>query len=158
MTSDIVEKVASFATWIETRQHVSNLTPSTRLYYEQPNRNSSRSNAGFRASNKLRLAHACRRCSVRSHPARREDVSSSELVPKEFQGKIANCAIALGMAHRMAQNPMAVVQNLYCPRQAIVVSAVRHRVPNQCGKFSPLRFRIIGDGDDKSCTAWARGA
>lgn len=83
--------------------------------------------------------------------------SSSELVPKEFQGKIANCAIALDMAHRMGANPMAVVQNLYIVHgkpswsAQFVIACL-----NQCGKFSPLRFRIIGDGDDKSCTAWAK--
>jgi hypothetical protein len=83
--------------------------------------------------------------------------SSSSLIPDTFKGNIANCTIALEMAHRMGANPMAVMQNLYIVHgkpgwsgQFIIACL------NQCGKFSPIRFRIIGDGDDKTCTAWAK--
>lgn len=83
--------------------------------------------------------------------------SSSSLIPDTFKGNIANCTIALEMAHRMGANPMAVMQNLYIVHgkpgwsAQFIIACL-----NQCGKFSPIRFRIIGDGDDKTCTAWAK--
>jgi len=39
--------------------------------------------------------------------------SISALVPKEYQGKPMDCAIAVDMANRMGVNPMMVMQNLY---------------------------------------------
>jgi len=82
--------------------------------------------------------------------------SQSILVPKDFQGNLANCTIALEMAHRMGANPMAVMQNLYIVHgkpgwsAQFIIAAV-----NQCGKFSPLRYEISGTGDDRQCIAWA---
>lgn len=83
--------------------------------------------------------------------------AGSSLIPEQFKNNVANCTIALEMAHRMGANPMAVMQNLYIVHgrpgwsAQFIIACL-----NQCGKFSPLRFRIIGDGDDKTCTAWAK--
>lgn len=82
--------------------------------------------------------------------------SASDLVPEQFKGKPANCTIALEMAHRMGANPMAVMQNLYIVHgkpgwsSQFIIACV-----NQCGKFSPLRFEITGEGDKRTCIAWA---
>lgn len=82
--------------------------------------------------------------------------SSSDLIPEQFRGKVANCTIALEMAHRMGANPMAVMQNLYIVHgrpgwsAQFIIACL-----NQCGKFSPLRFDVTGEGDKKSCVAWA---
>lgn len=82
--------------------------------------------------------------------------SGSSLVPKEFQGNVANCTIALEMAHRMGASPMAVMQNLYIVHgkpgwsAQFIIAAV-----NQCGKFSPLRFDIGDSPDGLRCVAWA---
>ncbi len=82
--------------------------------------------------------------------------SSSDLVPDAFKGKIANCTIALEMAHRMGANPMAVMQNLYIVHgrpgwsAQFIIACL-----NQCGKFSPLRFEMTGEGDKRTCIAWA---
>ena len=83
--------------------------------------------------------------------------ASSSLIPDTFKGNIPNCTIALEMAHRMGANPMAVMQNLYIVHgrpgwsSQFIIACL-----NQCGKFSPLRFRIVGDGDNKECVAWAK--
>lgn len=82
-------------------------------------------------------------------------LSKSTLVPKEFQGNLPNCLIAYDMASRLGANPLMVMQNLY----------VVHGKPswsgsficgmiNSCGRFKPLKFRIEGEGDDRSCVAW----
>lgn len=83
-------------------------------------------------------------------------LASSELVPKEFQGKIANCVIALEIANRIGASPLAVIQNLYIVHgkpswsSQFIIAAL-----NSTGKFSPVRFTMEGEGDKKTCTAWA---
>ncbi len=83
-------------------------------------------------------------------------LASSELVPKEFQGKLANCVIALEMANRIGASPMAVLQNIYIVHgkpswsSQFIIAAL-----NATGRFSPLRFHITGEGDKKVCVAWA---
>jgi len=83
-------------------------------------------------------------------------LASSELVPKEFQNKLANCVIALEMANRIGASPMAVLQNLYIVHgkpswsSQFIIAAL-----NSTGAFSPLRFSISGDGEKKTCVAWA---
>lgn len=83
-------------------------------------------------------------------------LSSSSLVPTIYQGNIANTFIALEMATRTGSSPLAVMQNLYIVHgrpawsAQFVIAAL-----NACGKFSPLRFEIAGEGDKRTCKAWA---
>jgi hypothetical protein len=78
-------------------------------------------------------------------------------VPDAFKGNIGNCVIALEMAHRMGANPMAVMQNLYIVHgrpgwsAQFIIACL-----NQCQKFSPLRFRMSGEGENYQCIAWAK--
>jgi hypothetical protein len=64
--------------------------------------------------------------------------------------------IALELANRTGSSPMAVMQNLYIvhgkPTWAaqFIIAAM-----NSCGKFSPLRFEMTGEGDDLACKAVA---
>lgn len=85
--------------------------------------------------------------------------SKSSLVPKEFQGHIANCSIAAHMAMRMKADPLMVMQNLYVVHgrpgwssQFLIATF------NQCGKFSALRYEF-NDAKPGSmeygCRAWA---
>lgn len=84
--------------------------------------------------------------------------SASTLVPKEYQGNIANCIIALEMANRMGASPLMVAQNLYVVHgrpgwsaQFLIASF------NQCGRFSAIRYEWSGTKgkDDWGCRAWA---
>lgn len=83
---------------------------------------------------------------------------ASALVPEGFRGKenIPNCLIALEMAQRIGASPMAVMQNLHVIHgrpswsSTFIISAL-----NSCGRFSPLRFEMSGEGDKRTCTAWA---
>jgi hypothetical protein len=83
---------------------------------------------------------------------------TSTMVPKEYQGKenLGNALIALEMAQRVGASPMAVMQNLNVIHgrpswsSAFIIAAL-----NSCGRFSPLRFRVDGEGDKKVCVAWA---
>ena len=83
-------------------------------------------------------------------------LSSSSLVPTIYQGNVANTFIALEMATRTGSSPLAVMQNLYIVHgrpgwsAQFVIAAL-----NSCGKFSPLRFEMTGEGDKRTCKAWA---
>ncbi len=87
-----------------------------------------------------------------------KDFASSDIVPQRFQGKAANCMIAVNMAVRMQADPLMVMQNLY----------IVHGTPgwsaqfliscfNQCGRFDPIQYEFSGqEGTDEwGCRAFA---
>lgn len=82
----------------------------------------------------------------------------SSMVPKQYQGQgnIGNCIIALEMAQRIGASPFAVMQNLDVIhgspswRSQFVIASL-----NSCGRFSPLRFKVEGEGDTRTAIAWA---
>lgn len=84
--------------------------------------------------------------------------ASSTLVPKEFQGNVANCMIALNLAQRIQADPLMCMQNLFIVHgrpgwsaQFLVATF------NQCGRFSALRYEFFGEKgkDSWGCRAWA---
>ncbi len=85
-------------------------------------------------------------------------LAKSTLVPKDYQGNVANCMIAMEMAQRVNANPMAVMQNIYIIHgkpswsSQFIIAMI-----NGCGRFSPLRFEIYGtpqDLDSMGCRAY----
>lgn len=85
-------------------------------------------------------------------------LASSTLVPKEYQGNLPNCVIALNMAQRVGADPLQVMQNLYVVHgrpgwssQFLIATF------NQCGRFSAMRFEFFGETgkDSWGCRAWA---
>lgn len=80
-------------------------------------------------------------------------LASSQLVPKEYQGSIPNCTIALEMSARIGCSPLMCMQNLYIVHgkpswsSQFIIAAV-----NNTQKFSPLRFNIA-DAGEKTVTA-----
>jgi hypothetical protein len=84
-------------------------------------------------------------------------LSSSTLVPKDFAGNVANCAIALNVAKRTRLDPLMVCQNLAIihGRPSWSATALIGMI-NASGKFSPLRFVFDSDEAPTSCYAVAR--
>jgi hypothetical protein len=86
-------------------------------------------------------------------------LAQSQLVPKQFQGKVADCCIALEMAARIGASPFQVLQNIYIVHgkptwsATFLVAAI-----NACGRFSPLRYRQTGEKgtDSWGVIAWAK--
>lgn len=85
-------------------------------------------------------------------------LASSTLVPKDYQGQLANCVVALNMANRLGADPLMVMQNLHVVHgrpawssQFLIASF------NQCGRFSALRFEFFGETgkDSWGARAWA---
>ena len=85
-------------------------------------------------------------------------LTSSNLVPTTFQGdaNIGSAMIALEISQRLQASPLMVMQNLNVIHgrpawsSQFIIAAL-----NSCGRFSPLRFDVTGEGDDKTCLAWA---
>jgi len=83
-----------------------------------------------------------------------KSLASSTLVPPQFQGQagFANCLVALEIAHRMRMSPFVVVQNLHIIHgrpswsSQFIIGLI-----NGCGRFSPLRYEISGEGDSMAC-------
>lgn len=72
--------------------------------------------------------------------------ATSSLVPKQYQGNVGNCMIALNMAHRMKSDPLMVMQNL----------VLVHNVPtfeakfaiacfNATGKYTAIKYKTVGE-------------
>lgn len=88
-------------------------------------------------------------------------ICASSLVPENFrgQGNICNAVIALDMANRLGANPLMIMQNIYIVygkpawSAAFLISCV-----NKSGKFSPLRYKKIGEKgtDSYGYYAWAK--
>lgn len=84
--------------------------------------------------------------------------TQSNLVPKQYQGNLPNCMIALDMAQRIGANPLMVMQNLYVVHgtpswsSKFLIATV-----NTCGRYSTLRYEWCGTKgkDDYGCRAWA---
>lgn len=70
-------------------------------------------------------------------------LSTSSIVPKDYQNNVSNCAIAVDMAMHLGTgiSPLTVMQNLVIVQgrptwsAAFLISCV-----NTCGRFSPLRY------------------
>lgn len=83
-------------------------------------------------------------------------LSSSSLIPKEYQGSVQNTMIALEMANRIGASPLMVMQNLYIVHgkpswsSSFIIAAL-----NSSRRFSALRFELDGEGEEYGCTAWA---
>ena len=85
--------------------------------------------------------------------------SSSSLVPKEFQGNLANCAIGIDIAKRLGASPFMVLQNIDIIhgrpsfRATFLIAMV-----NAAGRFEPLQFKMEGDENkpNRSCVAWTK--
>lgn len=83
-------------------------------------------------------------------------LSSSALVPKRYQGNVADCMIAIGMAKRMHCEPLMVMQNLdIIQGKPSFSSTFLIALINSSGIITgPLAFDVKGHGDTLECTAF----
>ena len=81
-------------------------------------------------------------------------LSSSTMIPAQYQNNIPNTLVALEMAHRIGASPLMVMQNLHIIHgrpswsSSFIIAAL-----NSCGRFSAINFETSADG--KACTAVA---
>lgn len=83
----------------------------------------------------------------------------SEIIPQAYKNNLPNTLVALEMANRMGESPLMVMQNLDIihGKPAFNGKFTISRI-NTCGRFTPLRFRYEGEGDNRTCVAWAKDA
>jgi len=83
--------------------------------------------------------------------------SESSLVPQQYQKNVGNVLIAQNMASRMGADPLMVMQNLYIVHGKPGWSAqFLIACFNSCGRFSSIKYRFGGEGDDYGCVAYAK--
>jgi hypothetical protein len=87
-----------------------------------------------------------------------EVFSKSQLIPKSFQGKVADCMIAVQYASELGVSPMQFLQNAYVINgKPSIQSSFAIALANQSGILSGgINYTMEGDGDQKKCTAWAK--
>lgn len=85
-----------------------------------------------------------------------QSLAASTLIPKDYQKNLPNCLVAMEIAERIGMSVLQVMQNLYIVHgrpswsSQFIIAAI-----NTCGRFNPLQFKIAGEGDHKSCVAYA---
>ena len=81
--------------------------------------------------------------------------AASDMVPKQFQGNIGNCVIALNLAERMGTDPFMLMQNIYIVHGKPGIEAkLAIALVNATGKFTPLQYQY---NDNRSaCYAHAK--
>lgn len=86
-------------------------------------------------------------------------LSSSALIPKEYQNNIPSTMIALELANRTGVSPIMVMQNLNVIQgKPSWSSSFIIAVINSYKKFTmPLNFRLSGEGEKRSCVAFTTG-
>jgi len=74
-------------------------------------------------------------------------LSSSTMIPAQYQNNIPNTLVALEMAHRIGASPLMVMQNLHIIHgrpswsSSFIIAAL-----NSCGRFSAINFETSADG------------
>lgn len=83
-------------------------------------------------------------------------LAESTLVPAQFK-KIENCIIAVEVAKKLNTDAFSVMQNMYVVHNKVSWSSQYIiGLINNSGKFSGLNWKITGEGDNKTCIAYAR--
>ena len=89
-----------------------------------------------------------------------EFLSKADIIPKQYQNNLSNCAVALNMAQRMGADPLMVMQNLYVVYGRPAWSAqFLIATLNTKGEFSKLRYEWSDEKDKTKnsfgCRAYA---
>lgn len=85
-------------------------------------------------------------------------ICHAKFVPEDYRGEagMPNVVIALEMSNRIGATVFSVMQNMYIVNgrpswsSTFIISAI-----NASGNFSPLRYKLEGEGDNRQCIAWA---
>jgi hypothetical protein len=84
-------------------------------------------------------------------------LSKSTIIPATYQNKPENCIVAIEFAQRIGCNAMMVMQNLdIIQGKPSWSSKFMTAVANECGRFSPVRYKMTGTKgqDDWGCIAY----
>ena len=83
-------------------------------------------------------------------------LSSSTMVPDHFRNNVGNCMIGLNFAGRVGLDPFMVLQKMYIIKgRPGIESQLMIALINKSGRFSPLKFRLSGEGKQRQCACYA---
>lgn len=85
-------------------------------------------------------------------------LAASDLVPKQYQGNVANCIVALELSVSLGASPLMVMQSLNVIHGRPSWSAqFLIATVNTCGRFSPIRYKFTGElgKPNRGCAAYA---
>lgn len=84
-------------------------------------------------------------------------LAGSDIVPEQYRNRIDNTMVALEMSNRMQVSPLMVMQNLdIIHGKPAFNSKFTAAMVNSCGKYTSLRYRFTGEGDKRTCVAFAK--
>jgi len=82
--------------------------------------------------------------------------TKSTMVPEHFRNNIGNCLIALNYASRVGVDPFMVMQKMYVIHgKPAVETQLQIALFNASGKYTPLKYKLSGEGDKRQCVAFA---
>lgn len=80
--------------------------------------------------------------------------ASSKIIPKDFQGNVAHCFQVIEMSKHLGVPEMIAFQHCYIIHGKASFSAVfMISCFNTCGRFTPINYEFMGEGDTRSCRA-----
>lgn len=83
-------------------------------------------------------------------------LSTSNLVPKDYQNNVANCTIALEIANRIGATPLMIMQNLYIVHgRPAWSSQFLIATLNASKRFTPLNYEADEKKGGGACRAFA---
>ena len=83
-------------------------------------------------------------------------LADSTMIPEHFRKNPGNVMIALNLAERFGADPFMVMQNVYVVQgKPGLESKLAIALINDSGKFTPLQFKLEGEGDTRKSTAHA---
>lgn len=87
-----------------------------------------------------------------------QSLAASSIVPDAYRGQqgLANCLVALEIAHRLGTSPLMIMQNMQPVHgKPQWTSSFLIGLINSCGRFSPLRFAYDNSENPTACYAYA---
>lgn len=82
---------------------------------------------------------------------------TSTMIPEHFRENLGNVMIALNFAARQNIDPFMTMQKMYVIHGKPGIEAqLAIALVNKSGKFSPIKYKLTGDGDKRECTAYAK--
>lgn len=84
-------------------------------------------------------------------------LASADLVPAAFKNNPANVMLVIALAKHIGAEPFMVMQNADVIHGKVALRATYLiGCVNNSKRFTTLRFKYEGDGEARSCLAWAR--
>jgi hypothetical protein len=82
--------------------------------------------------------------------------ASSTMVPEHFRNNVGNCMIGLNFAARVGLDPFMCLQKMYIIHGKPGIEAqLMIALINRSGRFTPLKFKLDGEGKSLQCTCYA---